>query len=263
MGDRALDRGRGRRGRRRRSRSARAGSLRGLSSCACRPAAVAADGDAPAAPTARPASRRVGSCATAAVRCSRSSCRSVAPYVACVTLVRHARSARRRVAPPGAIAPRAAASPGRCGTTRDRQRVQRLQELAASRPGRTSGRSPRCTGKSAIRLASSKLRHVEQRVVRLRQPVQRQHAEHRRERAHRIVISKVIDDERRPTVVRPAADVHRVVRRRSYQYCMHEPAERPDDPADEHDQRQARRCEARSPRTGRGPGTGVYASMRR
>src|SRR5262245_13157408 len=50
--------------------------------------------------------------------------------------------------------------------------------------------------------------HVEDRVVRLRQPVERQHAQHRRQRGDENRALEGDRDERRPAVKRLPADVH-------------------------------------------------------
>src|SRR4051812_31187912 len=82
-------------------------------------------------------------------------------------------------------------------------------------------------------------RHVEHRVIRLRQAVQRQHAEHRGKRGAEDRALEGDRDERRPAVKPPAADVERV-RLRRRPVLQQVPGQAADDPANQHDQRQPR-----------------------
>ena len=62
-------------------------------------------------------------------------------------------------------------------------------------------------------------RHVEDRVIRHRQAVQRQHAEHRRQRGGENRALEGDRDERRPAVIRLAADVERISDRATPSSC--------------------------------------------
>ena len=115
-----------------------------------------------------------------------------------------------------------------------RSRKRRVSVAVELRIGR-----PRCRGRSGRASREREARHVEDRVVRHRQPVQREHAEHRRERgASRTVHLEGDRDERRPAVERPAADVERVVDRPRSSTASAEAADAAGDAAEQHEQRQ-------------------------
>src|SRR5712691_1871805 len=80
-------------------------------------------------------------------------------------------------------------------------------------------------------------RHVEHRVIRHRQPVQREHAEHGRQRGDENRALEGDRDERRPAVQRLAADVQRI-RQRRRPVLQSVPANAAAQPADQHGERQ-------------------------
>ena len=84
-----------------------------------------------------------------------------------------------------------------------------------------------------------KARNVEQRMIRLRQSVQCQHPQHRRQSGAQNRQLKGDDDKRRPAIERPPGDIDRIAHHIGVP--LHEKsAHRADDSADQHDQRQAR-----------------------
>src|SRR5688572_16798003 len=121
---------------------------------------------------------------------------------------------------------------------RDLDRTQRGEEvqralLVEQRVGRLDAQE------EAVARGAGKLGHVEQRVVRGRQAVERQHPQHRAARRQQDRALERDRDERRPTVVRSPADVQRVVHDRGEP--LHEiPPGRARDRADQDDHRDAR-----------------------
>src|SRR3954447_21211125 len=92
---------------------------------------------------------------------------------------------------------------------RDLPRVERLEKLA--RRVKVELRILRFDAEEEpVAAGERKPRHVEDRVVRLRQAVERQHAEHRRECRAEDRALEGDRDERRPAVKRLAADVDRI-----------------------------------------------------
>src|SRR5581483_3321812 len=97
---------------------------------------------------------------------------------------------------------------------RDLTRIQRFKKLA--RAFDVELRIDRLDAdEKAIAARERESRHVEDRVIRLRQPVERQHAEYRRERRRENRALERHRDERRPAVERPSANVDRIRHRRN------------------------------------------------
>ena len=162
-------------------------------------------------------------------RCLRPAAAPSAPSAKTGARLRAGRSAARRACPDGSRRPRAASrrpTPARaeqaapeCPDLRmslfnghHLTRVEPAEKRARLRPGRTSGSAASIARKNLSWLARSNRGTLNTGMIRLRQPVQHDHADARRERAEQNRRLERRRNERHPRVERPAADVHRITR---------------------------------------------------
>src|SRR5262245_23522292 len=93
--------------------------------------------------------------------------------------------------------------------------------------------------KETVARGQSKIRSVENRMIGLRQLVQRQHAQHGRESCHQNRTFESDWNKRRPAVERFAADVDRIINH--FHPVLHEePTHGADNSSNQHDDRQSR-----------------------